>query len=123
MGKLYPWILLLCILGTFATNNSLFDLWTLAAVGVLVWIMEANDYPAAPLVLGLVLGRVVEENFMSSMIKADGNLLAFFERPIAGVLGVITLLVWLAPPAVSLLRRLSGRGRSDRSSLAKQGKS
>ncbi|NDW00888.1 tripartite tricarboxylate transporter permease [Salipiger sp. PrR002] len=123
MGKLYPSILLLCVLGTFATNNSLFDLWTLAAVGVLVWIMEANDYPAAPLVLGLVLGRVVEENFMSSMIKADGNLLAFFERPIAGVLGVITLLVWLAPPALALLRRLSGRSGGRQSSLANEGKS
>ncbi len=91
---LYPAILLLCVLGTFATNNSLFDLWTMAAAGVLVWILEANGYPAAPLVLGLVLGHVVEQNFMSSMIIANGQLAVFFERPIAGVLGVATLLIW-----------------------------
>lgn len=95
----------MCVLGTFATNNALFDLWTLAAIGVLVWIMEANDYPAAPMVLGLVLGKIVEESFMSSMIKADGNLLGFFERPIAGTLGVITILVWLVPLLLSLRGR------------------
>ncbi|MBY6136388.1 tripartite tricarboxylate transporter permease [Nocardioides marinus] len=104
-GLLYPAILLMCVLGTFATNNALFDLWTLAAIGVLVWIMEANDYPAAPMVLGLVLGKIVEESFMSSMIKADGNLLGFFERPIAGTLGVITILVWLVPLLLSLRGR------------------
>jgi TctA family transporter len=91
----------MCVLGTFATNNALFDLWTLAAIGVLVWIMEANDYPAAP----MVLGKIVEESFMSSMIKADGNLLGFFERPIAGTLGVITILVWLVPLLLSLRGR------------------
>ncbi len=108
-GLLYPAILLLCILGTFATNNSLFDLWTLAFIGTLVWILEANDYPAAPLVLGLVLGKIVEENFMTSMIKSDGNLLAFFDRPIAGTLGVLTIAVWLLPPLIKLIRRWRSR--------------
>ena len=110
-GLLYPAILLLCILGTFATNNAIFDLWTLLIIGVLVWVLEANDYPAAPMVLGLVLGKIVEESFMSSMIKADGNLLVFFERPIAGTLGVLTLLVWCAPPIFLLLRRLLAGAR------------
>lgn len=108
-GLLYPAILLMCILGTFATNNAIFDLWTVALIGVLVWILEANDYPAAPMVLGLVLGKIVEESFMSSMIKADGNLLVFFERPIAGTLGVLTILVWLTPLALIILRRLRAR--------------
>ena len=44
--------------------------------------------------LGLVLGEMIEGNFMTSMIKSDGDLLAFFQRPIAAVLGVITLLAW-----------------------------
>jgi putative tricarboxylic transport membrane protein len=48
----------------------------------------------APAILGLVLGEMLEQNFMASMIKSDGAFLAFFERPIAGVLGVVTLLVW-----------------------------
>jgi TctA family transporter len=50
--------------------------------------------PIAPAILGLVLGEMLEQSFMTSMIKSDGAFLAFFERPIAGVLGVATLLVW-----------------------------
>jgi putative tricarboxylic transport membrane protein len=49
-----------------------------------------------------VLGAMLEENFISSMIKADGNPVAFFERPIAGTLGVLTIVIFCIP----LLRRL-----------------
>src|SRR5262249_3727695 len=51
----------------------------------------------------IVLGGMLEENFVTSMIKADGNLLAFFERPVAATLGVLTLAVWFLP---LLMRRL-----------------
>ena len=48
---------------------------------------------------------MLEENFITSMIKADGNLLAFFERPIAGTLGVMMIALLVVPPALRLLRR------------------
>jgi TctA family transporter len=67
--------------------------------------MEENGFPVAPAILGIVLGAMLEENFISSMIKADGRFPAFFERPIAGTLGVITVLVWLTPLALRLWRR------------------
>ena len=59
----------------------------------------------APAVLGVVLGGMLEEHFVTSMIKSDGQFLAFFERPIAGTLGVITLLLWLLPLVLKLVRR------------------
>ena len=62
--------------------------------GVLGWVMEEHGIPVAPLVLGIVLGELLEQSFLTSLIKADGSLLAFFTRPIAGVLGVATLVVW-----------------------------
>lgn len=96
-GLLYPVILLFCAVGAFATNNAIFDIWVILAIGILVWLMEANGYPAAPLVLGLVLGRILEEAFVNSMIKSGDDLTAFFERPLAAVLGVLTLAVWLWP--------------------------
>jgi TctA family transporter len=64
------------------------------AMGVLGWIMEETGFPIAPAILGLVLGEMLEQNFMTSMIKSDGAFLAFLERPIAGVLGVATLAIW-----------------------------
>ncbi len=60
-------------------------------------MLEENGFPITPLILGVVLGGMLEENFISSMIKADGNLLAFFSRPIAAGLGVLTIAIWLWP--------------------------
>ncbi|WKL23559.1 tripartite tricarboxylate transporter permease (plasmid) [Agrobacterium tumefaciens] len=109
---LYPLILLLCIYGAYAVSNNIFELWVVLAIGILVWIMQENDYPAAPLILGLVLGQVVEQNFMSSIIKANGNYINFFNRPISGTLGVVTLIVWTYPIVAAILRRRSS-GSSD----------
>ncbi len=66
-------------------------------LGLMAYIMEENGFPIAPTILGIVLGSMLEDNFMSSMIKADGNLMGFFERPIAAVLGVTTILIWTLP--------------------------
>ncbi|MGL5138703.1 MAG: tripartite tricarboxylate transporter permease, partial [Beijerinckiaceae bacterium] len=57
-------------------------------------LMEENGFPVAPVILGLVLGEMLEQNFMTSMIKADGQFLGFFARPIAATLGVLTIAVW-----------------------------
>ena len=66
--------------------------------------MEENGFPVAPAILGVVLGGMLEENFVSSMIKSDGRLLGFFERPIAAGLGVVTIVVWLSPLVIRLVR-------------------
>jgi TctA family transporter len=89
-----PIILVFCIVGAFAINNSVFGIGIMLVLGVVGWLMEENGFPVAPAILGLVLGELIEHNFITSMIKADGSLLGFFERPVAAVLGVVTLLVW-----------------------------
>jgi len=53
----------------------------------------------------MVLGTLLEDSFMTSMIKADGNLLGFFERPIAASLGVVTCALWLLPLVLAWRRR------------------
>lgn len=93
-AALVPVILLFCIVGAFAITNSPYGVWVMLVFGVLGWLMEENGIPVAPLVLGIVLGELLEQSFLTSLIKADGSLLAFFTRPIAGALGVATLLVW-----------------------------
>jgi putative tricarboxylic transport membrane protein len=94
---LMPCILAFCIVGAFATNNSSFNIIIMLVFGLLGFFMEENEIPIAPCILGIVLGGMLEANFVTSMIKADGNLLAFFERPIAAGLGVFTILVWTSP--------------------------
>jgi TctA family transporter len=102
---LLPVILLFCIVGSFAINNSAFGVLLMLAFGIAAYLMEENGFPVAPAILGMVLGAMLEENFISSMIKADGRPLAFFERPIAGGLGALVVAVLLAPVLRAWLRR------------------
>ncbi|MGZ8992390.1 MAG: tripartite tricarboxylate transporter permease [Burkholderiaceae bacterium] len=101
---LMPLILLFCIVGTFAINNSVFDVGVMLAAGVVAYLLEENGFPIAPAILGVVLGGMLEENFITSMIKAEGNLLEFVARPIAATLALVTVLVWFAPIVMRRLR-------------------
>lgn len=102
---LMPLILLFCIVGSFAINNSLFGVIVMGLAGIAAFYMERWGFPIAPTILGVVLGTMLEQHFFSSLVKADGNFLVFFERPIAGALGVLTLLIWAAPLWRRVLRR------------------
>jgi TctA family transporter len=106
---LMPCILMFCIVGAFAINNSAFGVTVMLVFGVLGFLMEENRIPVAPCILGIVLGPMLEENFVTSMIKSDGSFLAFFERPIAGGLGIATLLVWIAPLLMTAFRSKGAR--------------
>ena len=91
-----PVILLLCAVGSFATGNNLFAVLLVGVFGCLGFVMERNGYPVAALVLGIVMGNMVEQNFIQSLIKSDGDLLPFFERPVSSVLAALTIgaLLW-----------------------------
>ena len=102
---LMPIILIFCVVGSYAMTNSPFGIIIMVVMGVVGWLMEENGFPIAPCILGLVLGEMLEQNFMTSMIKADGNPLFFFERPIAACLGVLTVLIW----ATMLWRGMRGQ--------------
>jgi TctA family transporter len=102
---LMPIILMFCVVGTFAINNSLFSVGVMLAAGMIAYVLEENQFPIAPAILGVVLGGMLEENFITSMIKSDGNLGAFFSRPIAAGLAVITILIWVVPTLLKVLRR------------------
>ncbi len=100
---LMPLILLFCVVGTFAINNSMFEVGIMLVAGILAYILEANKFPIAPAILGVVLGGMLEENFITSMIKSNGDLAAFFARPIALGLAMVCLLVWTWPLVAKLL--------------------
>jgi putative tricarboxylic transport membrane protein len=104
-----PVIILCCAVGSFATGNNLFAVVSVAAFGVLGFVMERNGYPVAALVLGVVMGSMVEQSFVTSLIKSDGSLLPFFDRPVSAVLAAMTIACLLWPIAVWAHRKLSPR--------------
>jgi TctA family transporter len=73
--------------------------------GCVGYVMERNGYPVAALVLGIVMGSMVEQSFITSLIKSDGEVLPFFERPVAGTLAALTFGALLWPVAAWALAR------------------
>ncbi|GAB3348118.1 tripartite tricarboxylate transporter permease [Chromohalobacter beijerinckii] len=111
---LMPIILCFCIVGAFAINNAITDVWIMLIIGLVAYILARNDFPMAPAILGLVLGGTLENNFMSSMLKSNGDLLSFFSRPISASLGAMVILIWFLPLFIRLYRRYRGAPQSSR---------
>ena len=99
-----PVIVLLCAVGSFATGNNLFLVACVAVFGIIGFVMEKNGFPVAALVLGIIMGSMVEQSFVTSLIKSDNSLLPFVSRPVAGVLALLTFAALLWPVFVWLNR-------------------
>lgn len=106
---LMPGILMFCIVGSFAINNTVFDVGIMFVMGVIGYFLEANGFPVAPVVLGIVLGPIVEKNFMMSMIKTEWNVALFFTRPVSAILCILTILIWFFPLFMTLIERARGK--------------
>ncbi|WP_210345870.1 tripartite tricarboxylate transporter permease [Microvirga soli] len=104
-ATIMPVILVCCAVGAFATGNNLFAVILVAAFGVIGYAMENNGFPVAAMVLGIVMGTMVEQSFVTSLIKSDGSLLPFFERPVSAVLATMTISALLWPAFIWLWRR------------------
>ena len=102
---LMPVILLFCVVGAFAINNTVFGVLLILLFGLAAFVLEENGFPTAPAVLGVVLGGMLEENLITSLIKSDGDPLVFFTRPIAGGLAAGTFVILAWPLIARLWRR------------------
>jgi TctA family transporter len=102
---LAPLILVFCIVGSYAIDASASGIVIMLVMGVIAYMMEEKGFQVAPTILGIVMGGLVERSLTTSLIKSDGSMLAFFERPIAGGLGVLTLTLWCLPILLRFLRK------------------
>lgn len=83
---LYPIIIIFSTVGSFAINNSLSSIVVMLVMGVIGYLLQRGQYPISPIILGMILGPMLEKNLLSSLIKSDGNMMAFVERPVSMVL-------------------------------------
>lgn len=107
MGVLGTVILMLCVVGGFAMRNNIADVWMVFLFGVVGYVLERYKFPLAPVIIGLVLGQLFEQEFRRSLILAHGNPMTFFTRPITASIIAISLLTLLVPLFQALRRRLS----------------
>ena len=93
---LVPTILILTMVGSFAMQQSVLDIWIMLVAGILAFFLGKYDFPVSPIALGLILGPVMEQSFGLSMIMFRGDALQFFTRPLALVFFALAIfsLVW-----------------------------
>ncbi len=84
-------VVVFSVVGAYALRNNLFDIWVMLAFGVVGWFLERQKVPLAPLILGMILCPMIEQNLREGLIKSRGNLLPFFDRPIC--IGILLILV------------------------------
>lgn len=100
---LWPIILLLCVIGAIALRGNVFDAWIMLGSGVLGYLMRLRGFPLAPMVLGLILAPIAEENLRRSLNLSGGSLDIFYTSPIA--LAVLLLsIITVALPAIRVIR-------------------
>jgi putative tricarboxylic transport membrane protein len=94
---LAPLIFVLSLVGTYAAYQDMFDVWLMVLVGFGAFFLRILDYPVAPAVLAIVLGPIAEPKLRQSLLFSDGDFMIFFNRPIAGPITVIAIVLILLP--------------------------
>jgi len=126
--RLMPVVFVLCVIGSYAIQQRMFDVWVMVLFGVLGFVLRQMKYPMAPLVLGIVLGDIFDKSYRRSSVINDGDFMFYFTRPICVVLMTMclfTLLMSFSPtrrlvigiwafftePIALVVRHLLGRAK------------
>ena len=104
---LIPIILLFCVIGAYAGNNRVFDVWVMFAFGLFGILFRVMRLPIGPFVIALVLTPLAEFNLRAALISADGSWVSFLQRPVSAVFVVIAGLLFVMPLVLPWVRKAS----------------
>lgn len=117
--RLMPVVYVLCVIGSFAITQRLFDVYVMVAFGIVGFFLREMRYPMAPLVMGIILGTLLDVNLRRGLALSDGDVTPFFTRPVsAGICTLIVLSVLLSIPVVKrrVTKLLNKSGKATRGS-------
>jgi putative tricarboxylic transport membrane protein len=118
---LFAGIIVVSAVGVYSLNRNAFDLALVFVLGVLGYVMKRYDYPLAPVILGIVLGPLIDNNFRRSMIMTDGSIVQLLTRPGTAIILIVAIAFFLIPYALRLYGRR--RGRADMAFLVEDAES
>jgi putative tricarboxylic transport membrane protein len=101
-GIIAPMIVMICIVGAFSVNNSMFDVWFMIGAGAVAYLLKKNDYPVPPILLAFVLAPQFEQSVRRAFSISRGSPMIFVEKPISAFLLLLTLMFVLSPAAMKL---------------------
>jgi putative tricarboxylic transport membrane protein len=98
-------VVIICIIGAYSISNTVFDVGVMLVFGVFGYLLRKGGFPAAPLVLAMILGRILERSFLQALQMSAADLSIFVEKPISAALLSVAALVMLTPVARWLWRQ------------------
>lgn len=102
---LYAGIIVISTAGVYGAGNSVFNVGLLFVFGLIGFVMRRFDFPAAPLIVGMILAPMAEQSMRQALIISQGDWSTFFTRTLSGTLMAVSLLLLFLPPALRRLRR------------------
>lgn len=108
---LMPIILVLCVVGAYGLNSRLFDVWAILLFGIVAYVLEKFSVPLTPIILGFILGPMIETNLRRGLIASQGSYLPFITSPIAAVFLAVSIVV-VAMAVRKELRLLNKKGKT-----------
>lgn len=102
---LMPLILMICVVGAFSVNNSILDVWVLIGMGIVGYFLKKLGFNMAPLLLGLILGPMMEEKLITSLMMTRGNILDILARPLTATIFTGCIAVLVLPSLVTLIKQ------------------
>ena len=109
---LTPIVFAFCIVGTYALNNSVNDIFLMLIIGAIAFFLIKLDYPTPPLILGLILGGTLEKNMNRALLVSNGSFSIFFKRPISLALLLIAFASVFLPMIISMIRKRKAAAKS-----------
>ena len=94
---LWPMIFAVSVCGTYSLNQSLIDVWIMLLFGVIGFFMRRYGFSLVPVIIGLILGELVEGTLRQSLVIFEGNWLMFFTRPIALTFFILSFIALIFP--------------------------
>lgn len=104
---LTPIVFVFCVVGTYALNNNILDIFMMMIFGAVAFFLIKCDFPMPPIILGLILGNLAEKNLQRALVISNGSISIFFTRPISLVLIIISVFSLLWPIIQPLLKKKS----------------
>ncbi|HTH93747.1 MAG TPA: tripartite tricarboxylate transporter permease [Rhodocyclaceae bacterium] len=107
-----PVILVICAIGSYTVGNAMFDVYLMIIFGVIGYVFKKLNYPLAPLVLALVLGKMAEGSFRQALLTSQGEISVFWENGLVGGISALAILLLISPLLSKAMALIKGNKKA-----------
>jgi putative tricarboxylic transport membrane protein len=103
-----PVILVICAIGAYTVGNAMFDVYLMIVFGIVGYVFKKLNYPLAPMVLALVLGKYAEQYFRTALVGSQGDMSVFWSNGLVGGISALAIILLVSPLFSKLMALMKG---------------